>query len=80
MLAALSHIDMAPLFYGAILAVGVLNLLHKLRTAQFLVLAVECAVFYIVFSMHRGTLTGGMAAAIAALIVGLVLKRFMRWH
>lgn len=80
MFAAFSHIDAAPLFYGVLLAIGVLSMLHKVKTSQFLVLGVEIIVFYVVFSMHKGTLTGGMSAAICALIVGLVFKRFMRWR
>ncbi len=78
MLAALSHIDMAPLFYGVILAIGIFSMLHKLRRGQIFTLAVELIVFFTVFSMHKGTLTGGMSAAIASLIVGLGIKRFLR--
>ena len=76
--AFLSHIDMAPLFYGVILAIGIFSMLHKLLTMQLGVLAVEVITFYVVFSMHAGTLTGGMSAAICALIVGLAFKSFMR--
>lgn len=78
MLAAFSHIDAAPLFYGVLLAIGVFSMLHKVKTSQWLTLAVEIFTFYVVFSMHKGTLTGGMSAAICALIVGLAFKRFMR--
>ena len=73
------HIDAAPLFYGLLLAIGMLSLLRKLLVLDLVALAVELGVFYIVFSMHKGTMTGGFAAAIAALIVGLVFKRFVRW-
>ena len=79
MLAAFSHIDAGPLFYGLLLALGIFSMLHKVRTYQWLVLAVEIATFYVVFSMHKGTLTGGMSAAVCALIVGLAFKRFMRF-
>jgi len=74
------HMDAAPLFYGLLLAIGILSMLHKLLKLDWLTLGVEVTVFYIVFSMHKGTLTGGLSAAICALIVGFVFKRFVRWH
>lgn len=73
------HVDAAPLFYGLLLAIGVLSMLNKLLSFDWLTLAIELITFYVVFSMHKGTLTGGMSAAICALIVGLVFKRFVRW-
>ncbi len=54
-------------------------MLRKLMRFELLTFTVEVAVFYIVFSMHKGTLTGGMSAAVCALIVGLLFKRFVRW-
>lgn len=73
------HIDAAPLFYGVLLAVGIFSMLRKMLTFDFFTLAVEVVVFYVVFSMHKGTLTGGMSAAICALIVGLFFKMFIKW-
>lgn len=76
--AFLSHIDMAPLFYGVILAVGIFSMIFKFMRGDWLALFIELSIFYIVFSMHRGTLTGGMSAAVCALIVGFLFKRFTR--
>lgn len=76
--AFLSHIDMAPVFYGVILAVGVFSMLNKLLRFDVLGFAVEAGTFFVVFSMHKGTLTGGMSAAICALIVGVLYKRVLR--
>lgn len=73
------HIDAAPLFYGLLLAIGIFSMLRKLLALDWLTLTVEVLVFYVVFSMHKGTLTGGMSAAICALIVGLLFKHFVRW-
>lgn len=73
------HIDAAPLFYGVLLAVGIFSMLRKLLKFDLVALAVEVFVFYVVFSMHKGTLTGGMSAAICALIVGLAFKLVVRW-
>lgn len=74
------HIDAAPLFYGLLLAIGVLSMLHKLLVLDWLALSVEGLVFYVVFSMHKGTMTGGFSAAICALIIGFVFRRFVRMH
>ena len=73
------HIDAAPLFYGLILAFGIFSMLRKLLVLDFVALAVELGVFWVVFSMHKGTMTGGLSAAVCALIVGLFFKRFLRW-
>jgi hypothetical protein len=73
------HIDAAPLFYGLLLAIGVLSMLHKLLSLDWVALIVEAGVFYVVFSFHKGSMTGGMAAAICALIIGTVFRRFSRW-
>jgi len=73
------HIDAAPLFYGVLLAVGIFSMLRKILKLDLAALAVEVIVFYVVFSMHKGTLTGGMSAAICALIVGMFFKLFVRW-
>lgn len=77
--AFLGHIDMAPVFYGVILAVGIFSMLRKLLRLELITFSVEVFIFYLVFSMHKGTLTGGMSAAVCALIVGLLFKRFVRW-
>jgi len=74
----LSHVSLEPLFYGVLLAAGVFSILSKLLRGQFFVLAVEVITFFVVFSMHKGTLTGGLSAAICALIVGLLIKPFLR--
>ncbi len=73
------HIDAAPLFYGMVLALGIFSMLYKFVRGQWLTLIVELSVFAIVFSMHKGTLTGGLSAAICALLVGLMFKRVVRW-
>lgn len=76
--AFLSHIDLAPVFYGVLLCAGVYSLLFKLLRGNFLTFAVELGVFYVVFKMHGGTVLGGLSAAICALLVGLTLKLFKR--
>lgn len=76
--AFLSHIDMAPLFYGVILAIGIFSMLAKFMRGDFIALFVEASVFILVFKLHGGTLTGGLSAAVCSLIVSLFYKTFMR--
>jgi hypothetical protein len=71
--AFLSHIDMGPLFYGVILAIGIIIVFIKLITGAWQSLAIEVFIFWAVFSMHKGTLTGGMAAAVASSIAANII-------
>lgn len=71
----LGHIDMMPLLYGVIMFLGIWSMWNKLMTGKLLGFAVEITVFYILFSLHGGTMAGGFAAMIAALIAGRVLCR-----
>lgn len=67
--------DLAPLFYGLIMFLGVWSMWHKLTHGHLLGFAVEAGVFWLLFSLHGGTMGGGFAAMIAALIAGRVLVR-----
>lgn len=75
---ALGHIDAGPLIYGIVLALGVYSILYKMRRLMIVPLIAELATFVTVFSLHKGTMTGGMSAAIASLIVGLTITAFWR--
>lgn len=72
----LGHIDFAPLFYGVIMFLGIWSMYHKLVTFRLVAFATEVGVFSLVFWLHGGTMAGGFAAMIAALIAGAVLPRF----
>lgn len=74
----LGHLDVMPLFYGVIMFLGIWSMWHKLRTMQLGGFAVEAGVFTLVFLLHGGTMAGGFAAMIAALIAGFVLPRSLR--
>jgi len=76
--AFLSHIDMAPLFYGVVLALGIFSMLYKFMRGDYVALFVEAGVFILVFKLHGGTLTGGLSAAVCSLIVSLFYKSFVR--
>lgn len=71
----LGHIDLAPLFYGIIMFLGIWSMWHKLTTGRFFGFVTEAGVFWLVFSLHGGSMAGGFAAMIAALIAGLIIAR-----
>jgi hypothetical protein len=74
----LGHLDIAPLVYGLVVFIGLSIMWWKLTTGRWLSLAIDIGVFYLVFSMHGGSMTGGMAAAVAALLAGIFFPLFMR--
>lgn len=74
----LGHIDMMPLVYGVIIFLGLLSMFHKLKSGQFAAFVVEAGVFWLVFSLHGGSMAGGFAATIAALLAGVIFPRMMR--
>jgi hypothetical protein len=74
----LSHIDLMPLLYGVIIFIGLASMWGKLVHGRFFALIIEASVFTLVFSLHGGTMAGGFAAAIAALLAGYVFPRMIR--
>jgi hypothetical protein len=74
----LAHIDILPLLYGITIFVGLASMWRKLINFQVLPLIIEVSVFWLVFSLHGGTMTGGFAATIAALLAGFFLPRMIR--
>jgi len=76
--AFLAHLGLEPLIYGVIVFLGLTLMWWKLTTGRWLSLAVDAGVFYLVFAMHGGTMAGGMAAAVAALLAGVFFPLFIR--
>lgn len=74
----LAHLNLEPIFYGFIVAVGLLVVAYHVFTFKIGAVIVDIAVFVLVFWMHGGTLTGGMAAAVAALICGVLVPAFIK--
>ena len=72
------HLDVMPLFYGVIMFLGLWSMYHKLVNHRFFAFCIEVATFCIVFSLHGGTMNGGFAAMVCALIAGVVLPRTRR--
>ena len=76
--AFLAHLGLEPLIYGIVIFIGLLVMVWKFTTGRFLSLGIDVAVFWLVFSLHGGTMAGGMAAAIAALLAGLFFPLLLR--
>ena len=74
----LGHMDLMPLIYGFIMFLGIWSMYHKLTTFQLFGFMVEAGIFSLVFYLHGGTMNGGFAAMVAALIAGQVLPRLRR--
>jgi hypothetical protein len=70
---ALGHLDFAPLLYGVIMFLGIAVMWWKLTSGRWLSLMIDVGVFTLVFKLHGGTMAGGFAATIAALLAGLFL-------
>lgn len=74
----LAHIDVMPLVYGFVIFIGLWSIWAKLIRGKFLALTIEVSVFALVFSLHGGTMAGGFAAAVAALLAGTIFPRMIR--
>jgi len=73
--ALLSGMDLTPLFYGVVMFLGIWSMWHKLTHQNIRGFLIEAAVFALVFVLHGGSMGGGFAAMIAALIAGQTLGR-----
>lgn len=71
------HLDIMPLIYGLVIFIGLWSMWSKLVSGHFIAFLIEGFVFWLVFSLHGGTMAGGFAAAIAALLAGLVFPRMI---
>lgn len=69
----LSHIDFGPLFYGIVIFVGLASLWSKLAHGNLVGFLIEGGVFWLVFQLHGGTMAGGFAATVAALLAGFFM-------
>ena len=74
---ALIHGSFEPLVYGLVITLGILSIVWKLTHGRFVAGFVEIIVFIIVFKLHGGSVTGGFAATIAALLCGLIIPFFV---
>ena len=74
---SLTHFDLGPLFYGVVMFLGIAIMWWKLSTGRWLGLVVDVCVFALVFKLHGGTMAGGFAAMVAALLAGQIFPMFI---
>ena len=74
----LSHLAIEPLLYGVLIFLGMLLMYWKLMNGRWFSLFIDIGVFSLVFSLHGGTVTGGLAATIAALLSGIFFPMLFR--
>ena len=73
----LLHGSFEPLIYGLIIFLGLFSMWYKLTHAKYIALIIEVTVFILVFKLHGGTMNGGFAATVAALLAGLLMPMFL---
>jgi hypothetical protein len=69
----IGHIDLGPLAYGFIMFIGIWVLWIKLLRFQLISLFASAGVFWLVFSLHGGSMAGGFSAMIAALLFDVIV-------
>lgn len=69
----LLHGSFEPLIYGCIIFLGIFSMVWKIKRGSWLPLFMEASVFWLVFKLHGGTMNGGFAATVAALLAGVIL-------
>ena len=72
------HLDIMPVLYGLVIFIGLWSMWAKLVSGKFLGLIIEVSIFWLVFHLHGGTMAGGFAAALAALLAGAIFPRMIR--
>jgi heme/copper-type cytochrome/quinol oxidase subunit 3 len=60
-----------PIVYGIIMFIGLAYTWHKLLHGKIVSVGIDMAVFWLVFSLHGHSMTGGFAAMIAAAMSSL---------
>ena len=68
----LYQLNVDPLVYGVIMFFGLWIMMIKLARGAWTSVAMDVLVFWLVFKLHGGTMSGGFSAMIAALLAGLV--------
>ena len=74
----LLHGSLEPLIYGVIIFLGLFSMWWKFTRGKYLALVIEVSVFILVFKLHGGTMAGGFAATVAALLAGIIMPMFLR--
>ena len=69
----LMHGSIEPLIYGLIIFLGLFSMWYKLSHGKLFAFVIEVSVFILVFKLHSGTMVGGFAATVAALLAGIII-------
>ena len=69
----LLHGSLEPIIYGLIIFLGLYSMWFKLSRGKLFAFAIEVFVFVLVFRLHGGTMNGGFAATVAALLSGILI-------
>lgn len=76
--AFLAHLDLMPMFYGILMFLGLAYTWHKLIHGQIVSVGLDMFVFWLVFSLHGGSMAGGFSAMIAAALSSLFFPMMVR--
>lgn len=74
----LGYLSYEPVLYGLIIIGGLATIVWKIARFSITSAVLEITIFWLVFTLHGGTMTGGMAAAVAALIGGFLIPLTLR--
>ena len=74
----LVHADTSALFYGVVIFLGIFSLVIKVKFKWWGSFFAELIVFIVVFKLHGGTMQGGFAATVAALLAGIIFPLVFR--
>jgi hypothetical protein len=74
----LAHLGFEPVFYGIVLALGFTILYIKWTLGWIKSFILDIVMFSIVFYLHGGSMTGGMAAAVCALVLSITFPLIPR--
>lgn len=74
----LFHSSFEPLIYGLVIFLGLMSMIWKLRAGLWLAFFAEVFVFWLVFSLHGHSMTGGFAATVASLLAGIFIPLLFR--
>lgn len=74
----LAHFDTTPLIYGLVIFLGLFSMIYKIKRHLWFPFFVEVFIFWLVFKLHGGSMAGGFAATVAALIAGVTVPMMFR--
>lgn len=76
--ALFGHMDLLPFVYGFMIFVNLFILAYKFKKRMILSFIIDIAVFWAIFNMHSGSMTGALAALIAATFSSMFLPLIFR--